>query len=235
MVGTACFLFVGNIEQIVDTAGIPLTVVSDTAPVNRGIKHIYLSDSSFLHMHDFAVTLYACHVHRRDADEVERSVMEKEFTALSLEYKLSNINLVKSFSRYLNTIHCFYTDRQVDFDMLEAFTPEQIRRFAPMEHERWVREHQSMGWKKSDFYRETPVPCNADEKSYRTMLREQTRFHRMAMDGELTQERILLNYKAFMSEYGREADYQAFNSILKLMRHFDGLRIYQFADDPTRE
>ena len=55
------------------------------------------------------------------------------------------------------------------------------------------------------------------------------------MDGELTQERILMNYKAFMSEYGREADYQSFNSILKLMRQFDGLRIYQFADDPIRE
>ena len=104
-----------------------------------------------------------------------------------------------------------------------------------MEHERWVREHQSMGWKKSDFYKETPVPCNADEKSYRTMLREQTRCHRMAMDGELTQESIFMNYKAFMAEYGREADYQSFNSILKLMRHFDGLRIYQFADDPIRE
>ena len=35
--------------------------------------------------------------------------------------------------------------------------------------------------------------------------------------------------------FATEADYQAFNSILKLMRHFDGLRIYQFADDPTRE
>ena len=45
--------------------------------------------------------------------------MEKEFSALSLEYKLFNINQVKSFSRYLNAIHCFYTDRQVDFDMLD--------------------------------------------------------------------------------------------------------------------
>ena len=59
--------------------------------------------------------------------------MEKDFSALSLEYKLANINQVKSFSRYLNEIHCFYTDRQVDFDMLEEFTPEQIQRIAPRE------------------------------------------------------------------------------------------------------
>ena len=39
--------FVRDIEGIVDTAGIPITVVCDTAPVNRGSKHIYLSDSSF--------------------------------------------------------------------------------------------------------------------------------------------------------------------------------------------
>lgn len=38
--------FVRNIEQIVDTAAAPITIVSDTAPVNRGIKQIYLSASS---------------------------------------------------------------------------------------------------------------------------------------------------------------------------------------------
>ena len=125
--------FVRNIEQLVDTAGIPITVVCDTAPVNRGIKHIYLSSSSFLHIHDFAVALNARYAPTEDEDDVERSIMEKDFSALSLEYKLANINQVKSFSRYLNEIHCFYTDRQVDFDMLEEFTPEQIQRIAPRE------------------------------------------------------------------------------------------------------
>jgi hypothetical protein len=91
-------------------------------------------------------------------DQVEKSTMEKEFSALSLEYKLFNINQVKSFSRYLNAIHCFYTDRQVDFDMLEAFSPEEIACIAPMEHERWVREHRSMGWSCDDFYEHVPVP-----------------------------------------------------------------------------
>ena len=125
--------FVRNIEQLVDTAGIPITVVCDTAPVNRGIKHIYLSNSSFLHIHDFAVALNARYAPTGDEDDVERSIMEKDFSLLSLEYKLANINQVKSFSRYLNEIHCFYTDRQVDFDMLEEFTPEQIQRIAPRE------------------------------------------------------------------------------------------------------
>ena len=154
--------------------------------------------------------------------------MEKDFSALSLEYKLANINQVKSFSRYLNEIHCFYTDRQVDFDMLEEFTPQQILRFAPLEHERWLREHQSMGWRCGDLYEQAPVPSDADEKSYRAALREQTRCHKLVVDGELTKERILSHYREHLSEYEKQKNYQPFNRMLKLMRKFDGVRIYQY-------
>lgn len=220
--------FVRNIEQIVDTGAAPLTVVCDTAPVNRGVKHIYLSDSSFLHIHDFAAALNARYAPTWDEDDEERSIMEKDFSALSLEYKLSNINQVKSFGRYLNEIHCFYTDRQVDFDMLEVFTPEQILRFAPLEHERWLREHQSMGWKSGDLYEHVPVPPDADEKSYRAALREQMRCHKLVMDGELTKERIIAHYQKHLSEYEKQQNYQPFNNMLKLMRKFDGIRIYQY-------
>lgn len=220
--------FVRNIEQIVDTSAAPLTVVCDTAPVNRGVKHIYLSGSSFLHIHDFAVALNARYAPTEDEDDVDRSTMEKDFSALSLEYKLSNINQVKSFGKYLNEIHCFYTDRQVDFDMLEEFTPEQILRFAPLEHERWLREHQSMGWRSGDLYEHALVPPDADEKSYRAALREQMRCHRLVMDGELTKERILSHYQEHLSEYEKQKNYQPFNNMLKLLRKFDGVRIYKY-------
>ena len=128
----------------------------------------------------------------------------------------------------LNEIHCFYTDRQVDFDMLEAFTPEQIRRIAPLEYERWLREHQAMGWRSGDFYDLAPVPRDVGEKSYRAALREQTRCHKLAMDGELTQERIISHYHEHLSEYEKQKNYQPFNNLLKLMRKFDGVRIYRY-------
>jgi hypothetical protein len=220
--------FVRNIEQIVDTSTVPITVVCDTAPVNRGNKHIYLSSSSFLHIHDFAAALNARYAPIGDEDDVDRSVMEKDFSVLSLEYKLSSINQVKSFGRYLHEIHCFYTDRQVDFDMLEAFTPEQILRFAPLEHERWLREHRSMGWRNGDLYERVPAPPGADEKTFRAALREQTRCHRLVMDGELTKERIIAHYQEHLSEYEKQKNYQPFNRMLKLMRKFDGVRIYQY-------
>ena len=192
------------------------------------IKHIYLSSSSFLHIHDFAVALNARYAPTEDEDDVERSIMEKDFSALSLEYKLANINQVKSFSRYLNEIHCFYTDRQVDFDMLEEFTPEQIQRIAPLEYERWLREHQSMGWRSGDLYEHVPVPRDADESSFRAALREQTRCHKFVLDGELTKERLLSHYQEHLPEYEKQIDSQPFNSMLKLMRKFDGVRIYQY-------
>jgi hypothetical protein len=220
--------FVRNIEILVDTTGIPLTVVCDITPVNRGIKHVYLSDSSFLHLHDFAMALNAPYALEGREDEVDRATLEKAFAALSLEYKLSIINQVKSFSRYLNAIHCFYTDRPVDYDMLSAFTPEQIRIIAPMEHERWVRERQAMGWRYGDLYERVPVPDGVDEKAWRKMLREQMRCHRQALDGELTKERILRHVDE-LSHDEKNKDWMPFNSMLKLVKKFDGLRIYQYS------
>ncbi len=222
--------FVKNIEQLVDTTCVPVTVVCDTAPVNRANKQIYLSHSSFLHIHDFAVALNSRRALEEDKDEndVERSIMEKDFSALSLEYKLSHINHVKAFSRYLNEIHCFYTDRQVDFDMLEAFTQEQIQRIAPLEYERWLREHQSMGWRRGDLYERVPVPHDADEMSYRAALREQMRCHKLIMDGKLTKEQIISHYQGYLSKYETQKNRLSFNNMLKLMRKFDGVRIYQY-------
>lgn len=65
-----------------------------------------------------------------------------------------------------------------------------------------------MGWKQGDMYERVSVPEGVDEASYRIMLREQLRCHRLASDGQ--------------------KDRQLFNSMLKLLKKFDGLRIYQY-------
>jgi hypothetical protein len=48
------------------------------------------------------------------------------------------------------------------------------------------------------------------------------------MDGELTKERIIAHYQEHLSEYEKQKNYQPFNRMLKLMRKFDGVRIYQY-------
>ena len=218
--------FLEEIEYLVDTSGVPLVVACVTAPVDRRGKRVYLSESSFLHMHDFAVALNASYAHEGHEDEVDAGELEAEFASLSLEYKLSNINQVKSFSKYLNAIRCFYTDRPVDFDTLSEFTSEQIALIAPMEHERWQRERKAMGWRNGDIYERASVPLGMDERTYRKALREQTRCNKLVMDGELTEERIREHYQG-LSEQDKGKDWKPFNTMLKLIGRFDGLRIYQ--------
>ena len=221
--------FSGDIELIVDTKGIPLTVECDTMPVTRENKHLYLSSSSFLHMHDFAVALNGRYAYMGKENKVSSEQLEADFAGLSLEYKLSNINQVKIFARYLNRIRCFYTDRPVDFDELKQFTEEQVDIFAPMEHCRWVREHQSMGWRAGNDYELVKPPRGVKAEDYTRMLREHMRCHKLTMDGKVTDEMIYKHFET-LPDSEKDKDWMPFTSLLKLIRKFDGLRIYQFSE-----
>ena len=223
--------FRADIERTVDMSGFPLYVDSDLRPVDRKVKHTYLSTSSFLHIYDFAVALNARYNYQGKEDEVDVAQLEKEFNALSLEYKLLNINQVRSFARYLNVIDCFYTDKPVDFDMLKAFTPDMIDVFAPMEHVRWVRDHQLAGWYAGNEYETLPLPENTeDEKAVRNALREQLRRHKLTLNTDSSEEEILAHYETLSPE-DQGKDWLPFNSMLKLLRKYDGLRIYQLSKD----
>ncbi|MBO4290192.1 MAG: hypothetical protein J5865_08880, partial [Lachnospiraceae bacterium] len=220
--------FVDDIMHIVDLKGIPLTVDCDTVTISHENKHLYLSSSNFLHMHDFAVALNGRYSYQGRENKVSTEQLEADFAGLSLEYKLSNINQVKSFARYLNVILCFYTDRPVDFDELKAFTDEMIDIIAPLEHCRWVREHRSMGWRYGDDYEHVKPPRGVKASDYTRMLREHTRCHKLAMDGNPTEEEIFAHYES-LDDSDKDKDWLPFNSMLKLVRKFDGLRIYQFS------
>ena len=91
--------FVADIEMIVNTEEMPLTVVPTTRKLDRRLKHTYLSSSNFLHLYDFAVALNGRYSYQGDEQQVDTEKLEAEFEALSLEYQLSNINQAKNFSR----------------------------------------------------------------------------------------------------------------------------------------
>ena len=216
--------FLTDIEKIVDLSIMPLTVETELCPVDRRSKHTYLSASNFLHMYDFAVALNARYNHMGREDEVSTEQLEDEFNRMSLEYKLSNINQVKSFARYLNAINCFYTDKPVDFDMLHAFRSSQIAVFAPMEHARWIREHRSMGWTHGTLY-ETAT----DDPETQKALRERLRCHKLCMDGDPDEADIRAHYLTLSPEE-QDKDWKPFNSMLRLIKKFDGLRIYRLSN-----
>ena len=220
--------FLSDIRHIVDTTQIPLRVGIGMREVDRKAKHTYLSVSSFLHLYDFAVALH----NRYSADLgslADATVrMETEFENLSLEYQLANINQAKYFSHLLNVIGCFYTDRPVDYEMVEQFSPRQTAAIAPLEHRRWVRAHREMGWTCGALYEVCPLPVPAGEggeRQLRSALREQLRMHKLAMDGFPTDREIELHYQD-LPPFEQGKDIKPFNKMLELIRLYDGLRIY---------
>lgn len=220
--------FSDDIASIVDLSGFPLTVRSDLQKPDRKSKHTYLSSSSFLHIYDFAVALNARYSYQGEEDEVSTEQLEADFNSMSLEYKLYNINQVKSFARYLDIIDCFYTDKPVDYDQVTFFTSKMTEAFAPMEHLRWVLAHRDMGWQPGDEY-EYLQPADGIAES-RKSLREQMRRHKLTLPDSAGEEEILKHYEHLpYEEQGK--DYLPFNSMLKLLQKYDGLRIYRLKED----
>ena len=216
--------FTKDIESIVNTSFAPLTVSKRLTNVDRKRKHTYLSESNFLHLYDFAVMLHA----RSMPVTSSMEEMEQKFISSSLEYQLSTLNRARNFARYLNAIRCFYTDKPVDFEPVMKFTPGDAAVFAPLEHERWVREHQAMGWRYSDAYvKALPVEAPPEqEQAARSALRERLRCHKLTMDGKLTHEDIREHYRK-LSKADQGKDWKPFNKLLQLMKMHDGLRIYR--------
>ena len=227
--------FSGDIERIVDTSQIPLNVTQDLQVVDHSSKHTFLSTSNFLHLYDFAVSLNGRYQYKENEKDYTDKWLEAIFEDLSLEYQLSNINQAKSFGKYLNALGCFFTDKPVDYDMITQFSPEQTEIIAPMEHERWIREHIAMGWIYGDTY-ETLTPESRtfadkdEEKRFRSALREQFRMHKLTIDGDPTEAEIREHFET-LSDDDKGKDAEPFNRMLELIKQFDGLRIYQLNDE----
>ena len=219
-----------DIMQIVNLENCPLTVEQSLCKPDRQVKHKYLSTSNFLHIYNFAVAVHNRYLHNGEEKETPTAEMERDFNQLSLEYKLSNINQVRSFDRSLNAINCFYTDQPVDYDMLNSFTKRMVGIIAPLEHERWVLEHISMGWRAGNLY-ETLV--EGASKSEQGDLREQLRMHKLTLDEGADEETVLAHYNTLDPRDQGKAIWP-FNSMLKLMKKYDGVRIYRLKPAGSR-
>ncbi len=215
--------FTSDIEKIVDTAAIPLKVSLEVRKVSRENKRTYLSESNFLHFYDFAVALHA----RNMPGNPSKEEMEEKFNACSLEYRLSTLGRTRYFASYLNAIGCFYTDKPVDFEPVARFGANDAAIFAPMEHERWVREHQAMGWRYGSDYESLPLDVPDERaKAVRAALREQLRCHKLCMDGNPNHDEIRAHYQRLPKMY-RDLDWKPFNRLLELLDMMEGTRIYR--------
>lgn len=218
--------FQADIERIVDLSVIRLQV--ETELVKNEKQRRYLSDSSFLGLYNFAIVLnarwnsgewkQAQAEGREEQYLLDRNNLERfseEFKSLSLEYQLSNINQAKAFARYMQEIGCFYTDRPVDFPLVERFSDEELDIIGPLEHWRWLQEHYDMGWTYG-----TPERAQ----------REQVRQHRDMIPGWIGEavpmELAEKNYRRLNPDE-QAKDTEPMECMLAMLRMFDGLRIYR--------
>lgn len=226
--------FQNDIERIIDlefsdTAEIKFSVeIGITKNIHKANRS-YLSDSKFINLYNFAIVLNgrwnsSDWRNAKDAgveasylnnDEVKNHFIEL-FDELSLEYKLSNINQAKAFAKHMNEIDCFYTDRPVDFEMVESFTEEELKKIGVSEHQRWLQEHYDMGW-----------TYGVPEKNEREFLRQhKDMIPQFDGKSEVSLELAKTNYER-LDKSEQDKDTEPMECMLALLRIFDGLRIYR--------
>ena len=225
--------FQEDIELIVNLKEIKVNVDYKIIVNDFKDKKTYLSDSNFINLYNFAVILNAKYSYSdiKSADEagkLEEYILDsKNFTAfvetfnnLSLEYKLSNINQAKAFEYYLDKIGCFYTDKAVDFEMVEKLGEKQLLLIGPMEHKRWLEEHYEMGW----VYGE---PKDKNERENKRIHKDMIKNY--VYNGEVSDEDAKEHYKE-LNKAEQDKDTEPMKYMLLMLKMFDGLRIYKYKD-----
>ncbi len=223
-------LFQLDIESIVDLSEIKLDVDADFVERDTTNHQRFLSNSNYLNLYNFAIVLNGRWAHVDEWAKVreegrEESILKntklidefaEQFKQLSLEYKLSNINQAKSFSKYLDVIGAFYTDKNVDYEFLEEFKQEELHEIGRMEHHRWLQEHVDMGW-----------TYGTPEKS----RREFERRHKDMMPGltgfEVPFDAAAKHYDDGLDAETQNKDTDPMECMLVMLRLYDGLRIYR--------
>lgn len=166
---------------------------------------LYLSDSNYLSLYEFALALHGRYAGAETPDEMKKAFEED----LSLEYKLSNIAQAKGFAAQLEAIDCFYTDRAVDYEPVINFTDGELLEISKLEHERWCSEKLAMGWQYGNAH---VGKLNGKNDN---IIRERTRQHHDICPFDE------------LSEWEIEKDSEAMKKMLELIEKFGGLTVYR--------
>lgn len=203
--------FLDEITDFLDCGGMGITIETGFLQPGEVESFSYLSGSSFTHLFDLAMTL-----HTLKHPDWKLSEREKRYQEQSLEYQLSGINRAKEFAAYLDKIGCFYTDRLIRNKEVKYLTDEELETIAPLEHGRWIREHQKMGWK--PYF----GPKTLDKQT-----RELRRCHPLMLwEKDPSEERIRFHYEN-LPQSEKEKDKLAFADLQLLLKEQDGVRIYR--------
>ncbi|MCD8372220.1 MAG: hypothetical protein LUD27_02835 [Clostridia bacterium] len=173
---------------------------------------IYASDNSFINLCDFAKAIHAsyCDLCKNTADRIN-----DDFSKLSLEFKVSNIEQAKSYAQKLELINCFYSSKDLDYPVVEDFKKgdygtsgsDNLGFLCREEHLRWVREKINQGWKYGE----------KGKDFYSTEDRNKKKFHNCLVPYEL------------LSEEDRKKDELMIENIIPMLKKFgNNIRIYAY-------
>ena len=221
--------FQEDIEKIVDLNEIAFSIETGLKERDNNSRHSYISDSNFINLYNFAIVLhgrwknkdwkYAKEYGQEEILLKDDSII-KEFTngfkGISLEYKLSNINQAKSFAKYMDEIGCFYTDKPVDYELVQRFTDDELIKIGLLEHQRWLQEHYDMGW----TYGIPKSGKREFERRHNAMIPDFVGF-------DVSKEIAMKNYER-LDKATQDLDKEPMECMLSMLRMFDGLRIYRF-------
>ncbi len=172
----------------------------------------FASSDKFINLCDFAVAVHASY---RTAVKRIYGIDEPPFEELMLELKLSNIEQAKSYAEKLELINCFYSDKELDYPVVECFVEKDeadggARRdlgfLAREEHLRWVKEKLSAGWKYGTSY--IAVDENGNRKEDKAK-RNSEKIHKDIVpydcltESEKEKDKIMIkNMVPFLYKYG---------------------------------
>lgn len=200
--------FVGNIQKYIDS-DLCLNIFADKKAKDKK-AHMYVSDDNFINLCDFAKAIHSSYDEHFNKNDIEH--INTGFGNLPLEFKVSNIEQAKSYSYKLELINCFYSNKDLDYPVVEDFNmigdvdSDNIGFLCREEHVRWVREKLSLGWKYGCDY-------NSTEE------RNAKKIHKDIVPYEL------------LSPQEQSKDRLMVSNIIPLLKQFgNGIKIYQYRE-----
>ncbi len=176
--------------------------------------YVYASDCNFVNLCDFAKSIHANYLDKCDALNIDH--VNKAFGQLSLEDKLSNIEQAKSYSKKLELVNCFFSDKELDYPVVYSFVErkdrnDELELLAREEHVRWVKDKLRHGWSYGTDYID-PI-TGMQDKDKRNSLK---------------QHKDILPYD-LLDEDTKEKDRMTIRGMIPLLyKHGDGIKIYRY-------
>ncbi len=180
-------------------------------------KHtLTFSDSNLVNLYDFAVAIHASYLNLCNESSHSLNML---FGELPLEFKISNILLAKSYSQKLELINCFYSDKELDYPIVEDIEIDEngsadsanLEILSRNEHVRWVREKIKLGWE----YGISGIDFSSIEE------RNNKKLHNCLIPYEL------------LTEEDKNKDREAIKNIIPMLRKMgSNIKVYRLPYEP---